>query len=206
LRADISPLDAALGLKALQKLRPALNTAKKLSATTGLQLNKVSRLLRLADSPEVVQQGVRDGLASDADGKKDGGAADDGSAEPHRTLDLLAALEFTRLYEFLSKKGGKSKNGASSADEKTRQAIAHALKQNWGLREVQRYVDHAISEPQSRGAKKQRGRPGAPFKKTRQQLVIYFGRLDALSADQRRSLLATLQDLVRQLSTKKNQR
>ena len=33
LRADISPLDAALGLQALRKVRPALNIAKKLSAT-----------------------------------------------------------------------------------------------------------------------------------------------------------------------------
>jgi hypothetical protein len=46
LRSDISPLDAALGLQALRKLRPALNTAKKLCATTGLQLNKVTRLSR----------------------------------------------------------------------------------------------------------------------------------------------------------------
>jgi hypothetical protein len=53
-----------------------VNTAKKLSATTGLQLNKVTRLLHLADSPEVVQQGVRDGLASDTDGRKSGGAAE----------------------------------------------------------------------------------------------------------------------------------
>ncbi len=198
LRADISPLDAALGLQALRKLRPALNTAKKMSATTGLQLNKVTRLLRLADSPDVVQQGVRDGLAPDADAKKDDGAAD--VSEHHRTLDLMPALEFTRLYEFLSKKGGKRKDGASSADEQTRQAIAHALKAEWGLREVSQYVDKVISEPAARDAKKQRGRPGTPFKKNSKQLVVYYGRLESLSVPQGRALLAALQDLVRRVS------
>jgi len=58
------------------------------------------------------------------------------------------------------------KNGASPADKQTGEAIARALKENWGLREV----------------KQGPGRPGARFKKTAKQLTVYFDRLDALSA------------------------
>ena len=51
-------------------------------------------------------------------------------------------------------------------DKQTGEAIARALKENWGLREV----------------KQGPGRPGARFKKTAKQLTVYFDRLDALSA------------------------
>ncbi len=196
MRADISPLDAALGLVTLKKLRPALSTAKKLSDATGLQYRKVARLLELADSAEVVQQGVRDGLATPGTGK-DQQPSDNGEKPP--TLDLVAALEFTRLHHALSKKGGEGKGDASSADERTRQAIQHALKEGWGLREVRHYVDKAISGLGAHDGKKTRGRPPEPFKKTDRQLVIYFGRLKALSAPQRQSLRKVLQDILRQL-------
>jgi ParB family chromosome partitioning protein len=197
MRADISPLDAALGLVILQGLRPALNSARKLSDATGLQFRKVSRLLELADSPEVVQQGVRDGIATAGTGK-DKQAPDDG--EQRQTLDLVAALEFTRLYNALPKKTGKGKNGASSADERTRQAIQLALKEGWGLRDVRSYVDKAIAGLGAhRATTKPRGRPSEPFKKTDKQLVIYFARLKGLSASQRQSLRKVLKDILRQL-------
>src|SRR5262249_54286088 len=98
LRADISPLDAALGLVQLRKLKPALSTANKIAETTGLQVDKIKRLLRLADAPEVVQKGVREGLMIRVgrDGKEQ--PSDEGAAGQRRTLDLLAALEFIRLH------------------------------------------------------------------------------------------------------------
>jgi ParB/RepB/Spo0J family partition protein len=199
MRADISPLDAATGLVTLKKLRPALNTAKKISDATGLQVRKVMRLLELADSPEVVKQGVQDGLAIPGNGK-DKGASDGDAGEQKQTLDLVAALEFTRLHNALSKKGGEGKSGALSADERTRQGIQHALKEGWGAREVRRYVDKIIAGLAAhRETNKARGRPAEPFKKTDRRLVIYFGRLKALSAAQRQSLRKVLKDILRQL-------
>ena len=65
LRVDISPLDAAMGLVQLRRLRPALSSANKIAETTGLQVDKIKRLLRLADAPEVVQKGVQEGTAGD---------------------------------------------------------------------------------------------------------------------------------------------
>jgi ParB/RepB/Spo0J family partition protein len=197
MRADISPLDAAQGLVTLKKLRPALNNAKKLSDATGLQYRKVVRLLELADSPEVVQQAVRDGISTASTGK-DKRSPDDG--EQKQTLDLVAALEFTRLHNALSKKKSDGKSGASSADERTRQAIAHALKEGWGLREIRHYVDKAISGLGAhRATTNPRGRPTEPFKKTDRQLVIYFARLKAMSTAQRQSLRKVLKEILRQL-------
>jgi len=69
----------------LRKLKPAFSTAKKIAEVTGLQLNKVSRLLRLADSPEVVQKGVQEGIKLPA-----GDAKENGADEQQRTLDLMA--------------------------------------------------------------------------------------------------------------------
>jgi len=200
LRADISPLDAALGLVKLRKLKPALSTAAKSAEVTGLQVNKVTRLLRLADSPEVVQKGDQEGIELPADAKN-------GADEEERTLDLMGALEFTRLYDALSKKGGKRSNGESRADKQVAGAIAHALKNNWGLREITRYVDRTIAELASPAPKKARGRPAEPFKKTDQELVIYYGRLEAITAAQRQSLLHALDELQRMKTKRpKNQR
>ncbi len=61
-RADISPLDAALGLVTLQNLKPALSSAAKIAEITDLRPKKVERLLQLAASPEVVQKSVSDGI------------------------------------------------------------------------------------------------------------------------------------------------
>src|SRR5262249_34965490 len=127
LRADISPLDAAIGLTTVQTLKPALNSAKKLAETTGLQLRTVERLLKLAASPEVVQKGVREGLTVPAEGDQENGGADENAGEETRTLDLISALQFTRLHEALSKEDRKGKNGKSTADAQTAAAIAHAL-------------------------------------------------------------------------------
>ena len=204
LRADISPMDAAMGLVRLRKLKPAFNTAQKIAEATGLQMRKVERLLRLADSPEVVQKAVQGGLqALQGDNqkkeKKNGRPAEDGAEEP-RTLDLMSALEFTRLYEALSKKGPKSKNGKSPADTQTAAAIARALKEDWGLRDVRLYVSKAIAELKAPAVKKGRGRPVLPFKNTAQQLVVYYGRLKSLTALQRQSLRKALQELLQKLA------
>jgi len=195
MRADISPLDAAHGLVTLKKLRPALSNAKKLSDATGLQYRKVARLLELADAPDVVQQGIRDGIAPSSAGKDNESFDTDGQQK--QTLDLMTAIEFTRLHNALSKKGSEGKSSASSADERTRQGIEHALKQGWGLREVRHYVDKAISGLGAhRATTNPRGRPTEPFKKTDRQLVIYFGRLKAMSAAQRQSLRKVLKEIL----------
>jgi len=199
-RAEISPLDAALGLGTLQKLKPALSSAAKIAEITDLRPKRVERLLGLAASPEVVQKGVSDGIKVPVDpDNKDGD--DDESAEETRKLDLMSALQFTRLHQALSKKGGKTKDGKTAADAQTSVAIARALKEDWGLRDVTLYVSKAIAKltaPDNK--KKDRGRPAAPFKKNARQLVIYYGQLDAISDVQRQSLLKALEEIIQKLN------
>jgi len=199
-RAEISPLDAALGLGTLQKLKPALSSAAKIAEITDLRPKKVERLLGLAASPEVVQKGVSDGIKVPVDpDNKDGD--DDESAEETRKLDLMSALQFTRLHQALSKKGGKTKDGKSTADAQTGAAITRALKEDWGLRDVTLYVSKAIAElaaPDNK--KKDRGRPAAPFKKNARQLVIYYSQLDTISDIQRQSLLKALEEIIQRLN------
>jgi ParB/RepB/Spo0J family partition protein len=199
-RADISPLDAALGLDTLRKLKPSLNTAEKLAEVTDLQPKKVKRLLQLAASPDVVQKGVSDGIKVPVDpDQKDGGDGDEATEET-RKLDLLSALQFARLYQALSKKGDKTKGGKSKAEAQTGAAIARALKENWGLRDVTLYVSKAIASLTA--PKKGPGRPAVPFKKTARQLVIYYGQLDALTDIQAQSLRKALQEVIEKLDAR----
>jgi len=204
LREDLSPLDAAMGVLALKIRTPTLNTAKKLSEKTGLQERKVERLLRLANSPEVVQEGVREGVAA-----PDATKPDEPSSDEKRTLDLLAALEFTRLHQALSKQPGIGKkkdasagDGESSADKLTREAIAQALKEGWALREIAHHVDEMILKRSPTKAKKPPGRPRLPFKKTGQQLVIYYGRLKTLGKADLQSLRKALDEVLERLGLK----
>jgi len=104
-----------------------------------------------------------------------------------------------RLHEALSK-GPKSKNGKSPADTQTGAAIARALKENWGYRDVKLYVNKAISNVKAPMTKKGRGRPVLPFKNTAQQLVVYYGRLKSLTALERQSLRKALQELLQKVA------
>ena len=199
-RADISPLDSALGLVALQKLKPALSTVAKVAETTDLHPKKVQRLLELAASPEVVQKGVSDGIKVPADpDRKDGGDGDEDEEET-RTLDLLTALQFNRLHQALSKKGGKTKDGKSTADAQTGAAIARALKENWGLRDVMLFVNRAISKATPPDNKRKGpGRPPIGFRKTPRELVIYYAQLEGLTDIQAQTLKKALQEIIEKL-------
>src|SRR5262249_17781580 len=71
-----------------------------------------------------------------------------------------------------------------------------------GFRDVALYVNKAITALTERPEKKKRGRPCEPFKKTDQQLVVYYGRLAALTATQRQTLRKALEERLRKLAEK----
>jgi len=202
-RADISPMDAAQGLVILEKLKPELKSASLIAQATGLQQSKVARLLRLADSPEVVQKAVQDGIKVPAEPEpKNGTPDDDSNTEQTRKLDLFAALEFDRLYQAILKKGDNAKNGKKTADARTGAAVARALKEDWGYRDVKQFVDKAIAQQDAPAPKKGAGRPAVPFKDTDHQLVVYKNRLGALTAVQRESLRKALEELLQKIAEK----
>src|SRR5215471_3131201 len=185
------------------KAQAELKSASLIAQATGLQQRKVERLLRLADSAEVVQKAVQDGIDVPAEPEpKNGNSDDDSESEQKRTLDLLSALEFNRLYQAISKKGDNAKNGKKMADARTGAAIARALKENWGYRDVKQYVDKAIAQQDAPAPKNKGGRPAEPFKNTDRQLVIYKKRLGAMTTDQRQSLRKALEEMLQALAEK----
>ena len=99
--------------------------------------------------------------------------------------------------ESSNERGSSSGNEESAADRKTRQAIERALCENWGLREVKRYVDKAIAALEAPTAKM--GRPRVPFKWSKRRLQVDVDQLDALDASQKQQLRTVIQEILTRL-------
>jgi ParB/RepB/Spo0J family partition protein len=201
-RDEFPAADAARSLDLLRTMDPTLTSAKKLADATGVNSKRCGRLLQLLRAPVVVQEAARVGVTVDVQG--DG---DQGTHQVQRRLKLLEAIEFCRLHETLearasgSKKrkaiesdGPSSAEQASEADQKTREAIERALKEQWGFREVKRYVDKAVAALDPKRPKKV-GRPKAPLRWNKKWLQVDMTRLDALDASEK-ALLRKLIDQI----------
>src|SRR6185295_13809843 len=135
-RDDLSPLDAALGLLRFQEEHQL--SAEALAKRTGLEQDRVKRLLRLARAPKVVQDACHLGVMVDA------GNAEAPKRERAR-LELMAALEFVKLHAHAMKTAPKK------ADERTARAIERALAERWSLRRVQSFCRAVLTgaEPEA---------------------------------------------------------
>jgi hypothetical protein len=198
-RASLNPLEAALALAELRRFHPEAKSARNLSELTGLALPKIKRLLRLAEAPETVQAAVGEGILIPTAEPDDDRPENERKTEQRRTLDLLGALEFARLHAFLFKKCEGQERAQQGADTQTREAIQRALKDDWGLRQIQHFVEKATAGESPEQAP--RGRPPRqPFKKSRNQLVIYPDRLAKLSQAQKSALRALLEPIWKLVS------
>ncbi len=205
LREEFSAADAARSIHALRHFEPRLDSAQKLSEATGVPFRRVRRYLQLGKAAAVVQEAALEGMMVDveADGEGDGG---EGTRQERRKLDLLAALEFSRLHAALSTEGSGGERKAADpssaaseepyADRETRKAIERALTESWGYREVKRYVDKSIAASDAPAAKKV-GRPRVPFKWQKQHLHVDVSRLDSLDASQKAELRQVIEDILR---------
>jgi len=162
---------------------------------TGLKEDRVRRLMRLKEAPDVVKDGVCKGLlipiqpeaAKDADGKE---------RREHRHLDLMSALEFTKLHKHLLS------TAPAKADERTGKAIHKALEQGWFLRRIQEYVGSLIEGTESLEGERSNAPPVTTkpvFKADARQLVIYLDRLASSSTEQREQARAALQRVLAQI-------
>src|SRR5262249_293601 len=185
---------------------PTLNSAQKLADATGVNAKRCGRLLQLLGAPMVVQEAARVGVTVDVQG--DG---DQGGHQEQRQLKLLEAIEFSRLHAARKAtasgrkkdKGGEgdgssSAEQASEADRKTREAIERAVKEDWSLREVKRYVDKALAALDPTRPKKV-GRPKAPLKWNKKWLQVDMTRLDALDASQKAQLRKVIEQILARL-------
>lgn len=142
-RENLNPVEEGAALARIRDLTSA-KTPNDIAALTGQEVRKVRRLLRVADAPAVVKDGVTKGLmvlVSDGDGER----------REHRSLDLMAALEFVRLHAHFVKVKPKA------AGTRVEAVVKRALGEGWGLRRLEGYVeavlagraprDEAASEP-----------------------------------------------------------
>jgi ParB/RepB/Spo0J family partition protein len=141
-REELSPLDEAEAYARIRKKR-GLKSAKEIAARVGKKEERVRRLLRLNEAPEIVKAALRTGLTVTVRVP-----ADAGNTEPQerrvreRRLDYLEALEFMDLHEHLFEKHGgfKKSSATEKADDGARRAIERALTEGWGLRRIQEHV------------------------------------------------------------------
>ena len=199
-REQFSPADASRSIHVLRELQPELDTAPKVSDAIGLPPRRVRRYLQLNRAPAVVQQAAAEGMMIEVEEQDDDdGETGDGARQEQRKLDLMAALEFSRLHAALCKKGAADVSADESAeayaDRQTREAIKRALTEGWSFREVKRYVDKAIGAP----TRKARGRPRPPFKWKKQRLEVDVSQLDTLDAEQKAELRKVMEDILRRL-------
>ncbi|MGO9830212.1 MAG: ParB/RepB/Spo0J family partition protein [Myxococcaceae bacterium] len=145
-RDDLSPLDAALGLSRFQVANELSTEA--LAQRTGLEVDRVKRLLRLARAPKVVQDACHEGvLIEQVDEQGTVKLLASGNAKRERArLDLMAALEFARAHSSIAKTAPKK------ADERTAKAIERALSERWTLRRVQTFCRGVVSGSQLDGS------------------------------------------------------
>jgi len=199
LRANLTPLETALGLLQIQRLR-TLPTAVEVSARTGLKLPRTQRLLRIAQSPLPIREGMSEGILvpiPEEVSAEDDRPENEKPREERRTLDFFAALAFCRLHAGLLAKGGDGTQKA--ADEQTAKYIHQALTANWSLKTVEKFVDGQLGMTPPRPHRKQpgkaKGNRRVAFTKAKGKLVIYPQRLSNISAEKKKELREALEPI-----------
>src|SRR6266852_54028 len=123
---------------------------------------RVGRLFLFHEAPDVVKEGV---LGQRLVAKNDSGdaallAVVKTSIKGQKTIDLHAALEFSRLHKYFAA------NTPARADEKTKKIIDRAREEAWSLRRIQAYSKAILQGPGKREVSE-----SPPFKFSDEQLV-----------------------------------
>ncbi len=196
-RDDLSPLDAALGLSRFQDAHQLSTEA--LTRRTGLELDRVKRLLRLSRAPKVIQEACHLGvLVDEMDERGSVKLLPSGNPKHQRSrLDLMAALEFAKLHAHAMKASPKK------ADERTARAIQRALSERWSFRRVQSFCRASIAtvEPEVAGVEAAAGPTPLPLFSDGQELLIRRGQLRSAAPTERAALRQLLTALVEELAS-----
>jgi ParB/RepB/Spo0J family partition protein len=190
-RDDLSPVDAAAGLARFQELERL--TKEELATRTGLDIDRVRRLLRLNSAPAVVKEACTKGMLVPVLDEGGAPALSPGGKErvERRQLDLYAALEFMKLHSHYRDED------PVRATDKTERLIQKALSESWGVRKIQEQcaaiMDGESEKPSGRRAE----RPA--FRNDAKQLVLYKGRIASLDARTRQTLSNALKEVVAEL-------
>jgi len=182
---------------ALTKIRDTLSarlgreaTAKEVADAVGKKdEQRVGRLFRFHEAPDVVKEGVIGQRLVVKNDNSDGAllAVVKTSTKGQKTIDLIAALEFSRLHKYFAA------HTPDRVNEKTKRIIDRAREEAWSVRRIQGYIKAIIS-----GETNRRSLP-AVFSDEQGRLTIYLSRLSAASAEVRTQLHLRLQSLLAQL-------
>lgn len=196
-RDDLSSLDAALGLSRFQEAHQLSTEA--LTKRTGLELDRVKRLLRLARAPKVIRDACHQGVLFDeVDEHGSVKLLPSGNPKHQRSrLDLMAALEFAKLHAHAMKSSPKK------ADERTARAIQRALSERWSFRRVQASCRASIAdaEPEAAGVATAAGPTTLPLFSDGQELLIRRSQLSSAAPEERAALRQLLAALVEDLAS-----
>lgn len=202
-RDDLVPLDVA---EALAKLRreAGLRSAKELAGAVGQKEDRVKRLLRLNEAPEVVKAAVRSGLLVTVREDRDAEGSERPRREHLRRLDLMEALEFSRLHEHYLRKFSTTRKPAlaeEQANERTRNAIERALGEGWGFRRIQEQVEALVSGTTSPVPQAPRTAKASapPFRANGNELVIRRTRLESATASELVALEQHLREVLAEI-------
>jgi ParB/RepB/Spo0J family partition protein len=191
-REDISPVEAAAGLARYQEAHQL--SSGEVATRTGLDAQRVRRLLRLHRAPDAVKDGVTKGVmvpVLDEDGR----AVETPQGrlkQEHRHLDLLAALEFGRLHAHWSKDNPKR------AAERIDGLIRKALLDGWGFRKIQDHCRKAIAGPNEAGpapSGSAEGRSEPLFACDERRLLVHLMRIASAGDDERTALRQAIDDV-----------
>jgi hypothetical protein len=165
-----------------------------------LKLPKAQRLLRIAQSPLPIQEGMSTGILvpiSEEARSEDDRPENEKPLEERRTLDFMAALAFCRLHAGLQAKGGDEAQKA--ADEQTAKYIHQALTGDWSLKTVEKFVDGQLGVTPQRARKgqpgKAKGNRRVAFTSAKKKLVIYPQRLSNVSPKGKKELRQALEPI-----------
>jgi len=182
---------------ALTKIRDILSgrlcreaTAKEVADAVGKKdEQRIGRLFRFHEAPDVVKERVLGQRLVSNNHNRDGAllAVVKTSTKGQKTIDLIAALEFSRLHKYFAV------HTPDKANEKTKRIIDRAREEGWSVRRIQGYIKAIISGETNRRS------PPTVFSDEQGRLTVYLSRLSAASADVRTQLRLRLQALLAQL-------
>jgi ParB family transcriptional regulator, chromosome partitioning protein len=204
-RDDTSAVEQGASLLKLQADNGL--TLDQILEITGWAKERVKRLLRIAQAPQVIQDACTTGIMVQL-------YNDEGQplttpkgrpAQEHRTLDLMGALELARLYEHLKRHGASD----AKAADKVQKVADTALTDGWGFRRIQSFVKEQLATKRPKlteegtssnttgegeGTRPAPSNPGPRlYREDDKQLVIYKARMADATADQKAALRAAVE-------------
>lgn len=205
-RDDGDPLEQALSLLEVKKVGQ-FSTNTQVAEATGMSLQRVTRLIRLAESPDIIQQAVTPGLMVELTDRE--GAV----RKERRKLELtvaLAAFSYHRHHE-------RSHNAASARD-RTEKLLIRALKGGWTRAKIEAEVKRLMgaggqAEPQESGSEPEITDPGANehregdapkrllFRDKGMHLILYPINLPRAAPEELRGLLERLRKFTSEVET-----